>query len=179
MARSDDLSLCVRLRLKCDFVFRRNRRVHLNRRERRFSRLLAAEVCASAVVMLDTPCSKVVWRVLSTHPIHQFPLHLPSRASPCAITFQLDCTMGWWNHHQGTMVVIYWMYLLYWCRLSMYVVESLNVGISRQNDIVTKHVAVMQMVNHSSLYSVAVRATVRCDKVFCWYNVFKCFIKYQ
>ena len=25
-----------------------------------FSRLLAAEVCASAVVMLDTPCSEVV-----------------------------------------------------------------------------------------------------------------------
>jgi len=57
---------------------------------RQFSRLLAAEVCASAVVMLDTPCSEVVWRVLATHCIRQFSLHLPSRASPCAITFQLD-----------------------------------------------------------------------------------------
>ena len=28
-------------------------------RGRQFSRLLAAEVCASAVVMLDTPCSEV------------------------------------------------------------------------------------------------------------------------
>jgi len=45
------------------FVFRRNGRVHLNRRWRQFSGLLAAEVCASAVVMLDTPCSEVVWRV--------------------------------------------------------------------------------------------------------------------
>jgi len=27
---------------------------------RQFSRLLAAEVCASAVVMLDKPCSEVV-----------------------------------------------------------------------------------------------------------------------
>jgi len=36
--------------LKPDFVFRRNGRVHLNRRRRNFSRLLAAEVCASAVV---------------------------------------------------------------------------------------------------------------------------------
>ena len=27
---------------------------------RQFSRLLAVEVCASAVVMLDTPCSEVV-----------------------------------------------------------------------------------------------------------------------
>ena len=45
---------------KPDFVFRRNGLVHLNRQGRQFSRLLAAEVCASAVVMLDTPCSEVV-----------------------------------------------------------------------------------------------------------------------
>ena len=66
--------------------------VHLNRRGRQFSRLLAAEVCASAVVMLDTPCSEVVWRLQATHSIRQFPLHFPSRASPCAITFQLEST---------------------------------------------------------------------------------------
>jgi hypothetical protein len=76
---------------KPDFVFRRNGRVHLNRRERQFSRLLAAEVCASAVVM-DTPCSEVVWRVLATYSIHQFLFHFSSRASPCAITFQRDST---------------------------------------------------------------------------------------
>jgi len=57
-----------------------------------FSRLLAAELCASAVVMLDTPCSEVVWRVLAPHSIRQFPLHFPSRVSPCAITFQLEST---------------------------------------------------------------------------------------
>jgi len=72
---------------KPGFVFRRNGRVHLNRRGRQFSRLLAAEVWESAVVMLDTPCSEVVWRVLATHSIRQFPLHFPSRASPCAVTF--------------------------------------------------------------------------------------------
>ena len=64
--------------------------VHLNRRGRQFSRLLAAEVCASAVVMLDTACSEVVWRVLAAHSIRQFPLHFPSRASLCALTFQLE-----------------------------------------------------------------------------------------
>ena len=79
---------------KPDFVFRRNGRVHLNRRGRQFSRLLAAEVCESAVVMLDTPCSEVVWRVLPTHSIRQFPLHFPSRAPPCATTLQLDSTAG-------------------------------------------------------------------------------------
>jgi len=59
--------LLCRLRLKCDgtcaetdFVFRRNGRVHSSWRGRQFSRLLAAEVCASAVVMLDTPCYEVV-----------------------------------------------------------------------------------------------------------------------
>ena len=63
---------------KPDFVFRRNGRVHLNRPGGlQFSRLLAPEVCASAVVMLDTPCSEVVWRVLATHCIRQFPLPLP------------------------------------------------------------------------------------------------------
>jgi len=75
---------------KPDFVFRRNGRVHLNRWGCQFSPLLAAEVCASAVVMLDTPCSEAVWRVLATHCIRQFPLHFPSCASLCAITFQLD-----------------------------------------------------------------------------------------
>ena len=69
------------------FVFRKNGRVHLNRRGRQFSRLLAAEVCTSAVVMLDIPCSEVVWGVLATHSNRQFPLHFPSRASQCAITF--------------------------------------------------------------------------------------------
>jgi hypothetical protein len=75
---------------KADFVFRLNGRVHLNRRGRQFSRLLAAEVCASAVVMLDTPCSEVVWRVLAILSIRQFPLRFHYHASPCAITFQLD-----------------------------------------------------------------------------------------
>ena len=89
--RTDRLSRNVGKELDCvwnvmahaqkpDFVFRRNRRVHLNRQGRQFSRLLAAEVCASAVVMLDTPCSEVVCRVLAT------PLHLPVSPSlplPC------------------------------------------------------------------------------------------------
>jgi hypothetical protein len=83
---------------KLDFVFRRNGRVHLNRRGRQFSRLLAAEVCVSAVVMLDTPCSEVVWRVLATHSIRQFPLHFTSHASTCAITFQLDSTISPQGH---------------------------------------------------------------------------------
>jgi hypothetical protein len=77
---------------KPDFVLQQNGRVHLNQHGRQSSRLLAAEVCASAVVMQDTSCSEVVWRVLATHSIRQFPLHFPSCASLCAITFQLEST---------------------------------------------------------------------------------------
>jgi len=77
--------------------------LHLNRWEGggQFSRLLAAEVCASAVVMLDKPCSEVVWRVLATHCISQVPLHFLSRASPCAITFQLDSNFLLPNHESN------------------------------------------------------------------------------
>jgi hypothetical protein len=57
---------------KPDFVFRQNGRVHLNRRGRQFSRLLVAEVCASAVVMLDTPCSEVVWEYWLPTPFASF-----------------------------------------------------------------------------------------------------------
>jgi len=84
---------------KPDFVFRRNGWVHINRQGRQFSRLLAAEVCASAVVMLDTPCSEVVWIVLATHSIRQFPLHVPN---PCTTV----C------HHIST-----WLYLSILTRL--------------------------------------------------------------
>ena len=77
---------------KPHFVFRRNGWVHLNWLGLQFCWLLAAEVCSSAVIMLDTPCSEVVWRVLATDSIRQFPLHFPSRMSPRAITFQLYCT---------------------------------------------------------------------------------------
>ena len=44
------------------------------------------------VVMLDTPCYEVVWRVLATLSIRQFPLHFPTRALSCAITFQMEST---------------------------------------------------------------------------------------
>jgi len=64
---------------KPDFVFRWNGRVHLNRRWRQFSRPLAAEVCASGLVKLDTPRSEVVKGT-------GYPLHSPVSPSlplPC------------------------------------------------------------------------------------------------
>jgi hypothetical protein len=62
---------------KPDFVFRRNGRVHLNRRGRQFSQLLAAEVCASAVVILDTPSSEIVWEYWLPTPFASFPFTSP------------------------------------------------------------------------------------------------------
>jgi len=52
-----------------------------------FNRLLAS------VLMLDTSCSRIVWRLLSTHSVLQLPLHFPYLGSQCAITFQLVSTL--------------------------------------------------------------------------------------
>ena len=69
-----------RLRLKCDgtraeirFSLSAKRTSPLKLAGASFQSLLAAEVCASVVVMLDTPCSQVVWRVLATPPFASFP----------------------------------------------------------------------------------------------------------
>ena len=64
---------------KPDLVFQRNGRVRLYRRGCQFSRLLTAEVCASAVVMLDRPCPIQC-------PTAGYPLHSPFSPSllhPC------------------------------------------------------------------------------------------------
>jgi len=89
---------------KPDFVFRAKRTSPFKSAEgRQFSRLLAAEVSVSAVVMLDTPCSEVVWRVLATHYILQFP---PSLPIPCVTV----C------HHISTWVYLDWRVgLLFLC----------------------------------------------------------------
>ena len=73
--------------------FARNGRVHLNRPGGRGVSSVDCwqPRCApSAVVMLNTPCSEVVWRVLATHSTCILPLHFPYRASPCAIRFHLS-----------------------------------------------------------------------------------------
>jgi len=62
---------------KPDFAFHRNRWVHLNRRGHQFSWMLAAEVCASALVMLDTPHFEVVWEYWLPTPSTNFPLTSP------------------------------------------------------------------------------------------------------
>ena len=66
---------------KPDFVFRAKRTSPFKSAEgRQFSRLLAAEVCASAVVMLDAPCSEVECKTTG-HPLHS---HVsPSLPQPC------------------------------------------------------------------------------------------------
>ena len=80
-----------RLRLKCDGT-RAETRFRLSAKRtspfksaggRQFSRLLAAEVRASAVVMVDRPCSDVVCRVLANHSIRQFPFHFPPSVTVC------------------------------------------------------------------------------------------------
>jgi hypothetical protein len=82
---------------KPDFVFRRNGRVHLNWQGRQFSPLLAAEVCASAVVMLYT-----MFRgsVKSTG----YPLH-----SPVSPSLPLPCVTV--CHHISTGLYVFCVYV--------------------------------------------------------------------
>ena len=54
-----------------------NGRVYLNRWGRQFSRLLEAEVCASAWVMLDRPRSQVAWEYWLPTPFASFPFTSP------------------------------------------------------------------------------------------------------
>jgi len=62
---------------KPDLLFQRNGRVHLYRRGCQFSRLLAVEVCTSAVVMLDRPCSDTVHECWLPPPFAFFPFTSP------------------------------------------------------------------------------------------------------
>jgi len=59
-------------------------------------------------------------RVLATHSIRQFPLHFPSRASPCAIRFQAYSTartyLSWLtasgsNSKQSYTYAIYFLFV--------------------------------------------------------------------
>ena len=84
---------------KPDLVFQRNGRVHLIWRGGHFSRLLAAEVCASAVVMLDTPCSEVECKTTG------YPLH--SHVSPL---LPLPC--GTVCHQVSTELYLWQLYSL-------------------------------------------------------------------
>jgi len=77
---------------KPDLVFQRNGRVHLHRRRCHFSRLLAAEECGSANSNCIDRVPTYSARLLATHSIRIFPLHFPSRESPCAIRFRTRFT---------------------------------------------------------------------------------------
>jgi len=81
---------------KPDLVFQRNGRVHLYRRGCQFSRLLAAEMCASVVVMLDRPCSDTVQECWLPTPFTSFPFTSPPvlrRVPPDSVSTLPQCTI--------------------------------------------------------------------------------------
>ena len=77
---------------KPDFVFRRNGRVHLNRR----GASVQSTTHSRGERISGSNAGYTMFRgsVKGTgYPLHSpVPLHFPSRASPCAITFQLEST---------------------------------------------------------------------------------------
>ena len=85
---------------KPDFVFHQNGQVHLNRRGHQFSQLLAAEVCASALVMLHTQHSEVVWEYWLPTQFASFAFtspptchRVPSGFKNTLLTKYLQCTI--------------------------------------------------------------------------------------
>ena len=92
-------SECCRLHLKCYGTHAGNR-FHLSAKRTSQFKLAGASVQSTTgsrgvrISGSKAGCT-MFWgsvRVLATHSICQFLLHFPSRASPCAITFQLDST---------------------------------------------------------------------------------------
>ena len=97
---------------KPNLVFQRNGRVHLYRRGCQFSRLLAAEVCASAVVMLVRPCP--IQCKTAGYPLHA-PFS-PSLLHPCVsvchhVPFPLyQPTL---SIYRCTLIIIFFLKLCY------------------------------------------------------------------
>ena len=76
---------------KPDFIFRLNGRVHKSARESVQS-TAGSRGMRISVSNAGYTTSRGRMRVLATHSICQFPLHFPSRASPCATTFRTQYT---------------------------------------------------------------------------------------
>jgi len=86
--------LIGRLRLKCDGTCAETRFSLSAKRTSPFKSAGGASVQSTAgsrgVRISGSNAGYTVFR--DTHSIRQFSLHFPSRASPCAFTFQLDST---------------------------------------------------------------------------------------
>jgi hypothetical protein len=78
---------------KPDFVFWGNGRVNINQQGCQYIWKLADEVHASAVEMLDTPRSEVMWRVLAPTPFASFPFTSPPvrYRMPSRFNWSLPC----------------------------------------------------------------------------------------
>jgi len=116
---------------KPDLVFQRNGRVHINRRGCQFSRLLAVEECWSADSNFIDRVPTYSGRLLATHSIRIFPLHFPSRASPCAIRFRTRYTFLF-LHNTVYCRGIFIFYFLFFILLSFF---SPTVACCRQDHI--------------------------------------------
>ena len=91
-----------RLRLKCDGTRTETRFLLSTKRTSPFKSAGASIQSTTGSQAVRINCSKAEYtmfrgsvRVLATHSIRQFPPHFPSRASPCAIAFQLDSSTSY------------------------------------------------------------------------------------
>ena len=80
---------------KPDFVFPRNGRVHLNRWGASVQSTAGSRGVRISLSNAGQTTFEGGVRVLAPHSISQFPLHFPSRASPCATRFRTSSTPRW------------------------------------------------------------------------------------
>jgi hypothetical protein len=83
---------------KPDFVFRRNGRVHLNRRGRHFIRLLAAYMCSSPLIGSNAGCTMLRGSEKGTG----YPLH-----SPVSLSLPLPCVTLYHHHVPCPLPVLF------------------------------------------------------------------------
>ena len=76
---------------------------------RQLSRLLAAEVCASALVMLDTPRSKVEWEYCLPTPFSRFPFISPPVLHLVPSGFKRTLPM---SNHITALLILFSFYVM-------------------------------------------------------------------
>jgi len=104
------MPLGIRLRLKCDGT-RADTRFRLPaKRTSPFKSAGTSVQSTTGSRGVSITCSNAGYTMFrGTYSIRHFPFHFPSRASPCATTFQLDSTFG-----AFTFLTVQVSFLLFW-----------------------------------------------------------------
>ena len=86
-------------------------------------------------------------RVLATHSIHQFPLHFPSRASPCATTFRTSC------NYQSTWETSQKSEDLNWISIELWISQLCSVTWNKISDDTLEQTTILPLFRFAACHS--------------------------